>query len=171
MSQPSAALAASRLILRALIVLNLVCAVLFALLLLLSAFYEDRVLAALQGNEIGPPADVLGASRLVLAIALATVPFAHLLLSRLRAIVESVRAGAPFVADNARRLKAIAWLLLVLQLIDLAYGILVMSLAPMTDELDWSFSLTGWLAVLLLFVLAGVFREGTRMSEDLEGTI
>ena len=32
-------------------------------------------------------------------------------------------------------------------------------------------SVTGLLAVLLLFVLAEVFREGTQMREDLEGTV
>ena len=36
---------------------------------------------------------------------------------------------------------------------------------------DWSFSLTPWLAVVLLFVLARVFDEGTRMRDDLEGTV
>ena len=38
-------------------------------------------------------------------------------------------------------------------------------------DLDWSFSVTGWLAVLLLFVLARVFDHGTRMRDDLEGTV
>jgi hypothetical protein len=31
--------------------------------------------------------------------------------------------------------------------------------------------ITGWLAILMLFVLAQVFLEGTRMREDLEGTV
>jgi hypothetical protein len=30
---------------------------------------------------------------------------------------------------------------------------------------------TRWLAVLLLFVLARVFEQGTRMREDLAGTV
>ena len=38
-------------------------------------------------------------------------------------------------------------------------------------HLDAGFSITGWLAVLLTFLLTGVFAEGTRMREDLEGTI
>jgi hypothetical protein len=38
-------------------------------------------------------------------------------------------------------------------------------------DIDWSFSIAGWLAVLLLFVLARVFEHGTRMREDLEGTV
>ena len=33
------------------------------------------------------------------------------------------------------------------------------------------FSINGWLAVLLTFVLARVFAEATRMREDLEGTV
>ena len=31
--------------------------------------------------------------------------------------------------------------------------------------------MTGWLAVLLLFVLARVFNHGTRIRDDLEGTV
>jgi hypothetical protein len=38
-------------------------------------------------------------------------------------------------------------------------------------DIDWNFSVTPWLAVLLCFVLARVFEEGTRMREDLEGTV
>ena len=33
------------------------------------------------------------------------------------------------------------------------------------------FSINGWLAVLLTFLLARVFAEGTLMREDLEGTV
>jgi len=35
----------------------------------------------------------------------------------------------------------------------------------------YDFSLTPWLAVLLLFVLARVFEQGAHMREDLEGTV
>jgi hypothetical protein len=38
-------------------------------------------------------------------------------------------------------------------------------------HLDAGFSVSGWLAVILTFVLARVFAEGTLMREDLEGTI
>jgi hypothetical protein len=34
-----------------------------------------------------------------------------------------------------------------------------------------AFSFAPWLAVLLLFVLAGVFAHGARMRADLEGTV
>jgi hypothetical protein len=38
-------------------------------------------------------------------------------------------------------------------------------------HLDAGFSPGGWLAVILTFVLARVFAEGTLMREDLEGTV
>jgi len=38
-------------------------------------------------------------------------------------------------------------------------------------DLDAGFSINGWLAVLLTFVLARVFAEGALMREDLEGTV
>ena len=38
-------------------------------------------------------------------------------------------------------------------------------------HIDWSFSFTPWVAVLLLFVLARVFEHGARMRADLEGTV
>ena len=38
-------------------------------------------------------------------------------------------------------------------------------------HLDAGFSPSGWLAVILAFVLARVFAEGALMREDLEGTI
>jgi hypothetical protein len=38
-------------------------------------------------------------------------------------------------------------------------------------RLDAGFSTNGWLAVLLTFLLASVFAAGTRMRDDLEGTV
>ena len=38
-------------------------------------------------------------------------------------------------------------------------------------HLDAGFSINGWLAVLLTFLLARVFAEGAHMREELEGTV
>ena len=38
-------------------------------------------------------------------------------------------------------------------------------------HLDAGFSISGWLAVLLTFVLARVFAQGALMREDLEATV
>jgi hypothetical protein len=39
------------------------------------------------------------------------------------------------------------------------------------SNVDWEFSANGWLGVVLVFVLARVFEEGTRMRQDLESMI
>jgi hypothetical protein len=92
---------------------------------------------------------------------------------RLLAMVETVRAGDPFVAANAYRLQAIAWLILALQLISMTIAGIgrVISTEEHPFHLDAGFSANGWLAVVLCFVLARVFAEGTLMREDLEGTV
>jgi hypothetical protein len=88
-------------------------------------------------------------------------------------MVETVRAGDPFVAANASRLQAIAWALLALQLLSLVIGAIGNSVSTPAHpvNLDAGFSISGWLAVLLTFLLARVFAEGTLMREDLEGTV
>ena len=95
------------------------------------------------------------------------------ILRRLQAMVETVRQGDPFVAANAHRLHAIAWLLLGLQLLSLTIAVIgrMISTPEHPLHLDAGFSAAGWLAVILTFVLARVFAEGTLMREDLEGTI
>ena len=84
-----------------------------------------------------------------------------------------MRAGDPFVAANASRLQAIAWTLFTLQLLSIVIGAIAESVStpahPMS--LDAGFSINGWLAVLLTFLLARVFVEGTRMRDDLKGTV
>ena len=116
---------------------------------------------------------VMNGMRIIAALGVATIPLNHAILKRLLAMVETVRAGDPFVAANAYRLNAIAWVLLALQLISLAIAAIakLISTAEHPFELDAGFSVNGWLAVILSFVLARVFAEGTLMREDLEGTI
>ncbi|HWT12424.1 MAG TPA: hypothetical protein VN231_06700 [Allosphingosinicella sp.] len=68
-------------------------------------------------------------------------------------------------------MKTIAWCQLGIQLFDLACGVMVAVMNAAGSNMDWSFSATGWVAVVLLFVLARVFEEGTRIRADLEAMI
>jgi hypothetical protein len=70
-------------------------------------------------------------------------------------------------------LQTVAWALLALQLLSLVIGAIgrAVSSAAHPLDLDAGFSINGWLAVLLTFLLARVFAEGSRMRDDLEGTV
>ena len=109
----------------------------------------------------------------IAVLGLAAVPLNDAALKRLLAIVETVRAGDPFVAANAHRLQAIAWVLLGLQLLSLTIGTIADAVSTPAHpvHVDAGFSISGWLAVLLTFLLARVFAEGTLMRDDLEGTV
>ena len=68
--------------------------------------------------------------------------------------------------------QTIAWCVLVSQLLHLTYGMLAAAVNAAGSNVEWKFGgLTGWLAVVLLFVLARVFEEGTHMREDLKTMI
>ncbi len=113
------------------------------------------------------------ALRTIAVIGIVGAAIVHTILRRLLAIVDSVRDGDPFVADNAVRLREIAWRVLVLELLRLAVHAIAETVlfAGNKIQLGATISFTPWLAVLLLFVLAGVFAQGTRMRADLEGTV
>ena len=67
----------------------------------------------------------------------------------------------------------IAWVLLALNLLSMVIGGIAKTVSSPAHpvHLEAGFSINGWLAVLLTFVLARVFAEGALMREDLEGTV
>jgi hypothetical protein len=174
MSKPgsSAALPIAHVVLRTLIVLNWLYGAAIATLLV--AMPTRRWIMSALDLSPSPEADqVIMALRAIAVLGLVAVPLNYLVLRRLLAIVETVRAGDPFVAANASRLQAIAWSLLALQFLSLAIGAIAKAVSTPAHplHLQAGFSISGWLAVLLTFLLARVFAEGTLMREDLEGTV
>lgn len=164
------ALAVSRKVLRVVIKLNLLMGVLILALLIASLVAEGPVMGALGAK---PSSTLYLGMRLIMVIGIFSVPLAHVVLTRLLEIVETVRLGDPFVAENAARLETIAWVVLGLELLHFAVGAIASAASSAAHplDIDWNFSVTRWLAVLLLFVLARVFEQGTRMREDLQGTV
>ena len=168
----SAALPIAYVALRLLIIFNwLMGAAILALLLVMPN--EQWIMSAFKIDP-SPDADrlVMGL-RAVAVLGLVTIPLNHAVLKRLLAMVRSVRAGDPFIAANAYRLQVIARVLLALQLLSLVIGAIGKSVSTPAHpvHLDAGFSTSGWLAVLLTFILARIFAEGTLMREDLEGTV
>jgi hypothetical protein len=167
------ALPAARRLLTALLYLNGVYGLAILGLLLASVVVPGPLFEGLGVRPANGRHSLELGMRLIMVIGIASVPLAYVILSRLRAIVDTVRDGDPFVATNAARLQTIAWAYLGLELLHLAVGVVAVGAGSPAQPLDvnWHFSLTPWVAVLLLFVLARVFDRGARMRADLEGTV
>lgn len=175
MSNPtssSAALPIAHVVLRILIVLNwLGGAAILALLVVMPN--EQWIMSAFKLSPSPEAERLVMGLRAIAVLGLAAIPLNHAILKRLLAIVETVRGGDPFIAANASRLQAIAWALLALNILSIVIGAIAKTVSTPAYPLhiNAGFSINGWLAVLLTFLLARVFAEGALMREDLEGTV
>lgn len=167
----SAALPIAYVLLRLIIVLNWLIGA--AILLLLVAMPNERwIMSALDLVPSPEASRIVMGLRAIAVVGLVTIPINHAILARLVAMVVTVRVGDPFVPANARRLYIIAWALLALQLLGLLIGAIAKAIEIAANPLDFGgLSITGWIAVLLTFVLARVFAEGTIMRDELDGTV
>ena len=158
----SAALPIAYVLLRILIVLNWFFAACVLALLAFTFINEAWTMRALGVAGMSDAQRVMWAMRGIAALGVAAAPLNYMILKRLLAMVETVRAGDPFVAANAYRLHAIAWLMVALQLISMTIGGIgkAISTAEHPFHLDAGFSVNSWLAIILTFVLARVFEEG-----------
>jgi len=118
------------------------------------------------------PSMIMGL-RAIAALGLIAIPLNDAVLRRLLAMIDTVRSGDPFVAANAARLQSIAWTLLALQVLSVVIGGIGKAISTPAHplHLDAGFSTSGWLAVLMTFILARVFAAGAVMREDLAGTV
>ena len=167
-----AALPIAYVVLRILIVVNwMMFVVILALLVVMPN--EQWIMSAFKLSPSPEAERLVMGLRAIAVLGLAAIPLNYVVLKRLLAIVETVRAGDPFVAANASRLQSIAWALLTLQLLSLVIGAIARTVSTPAHplHLNAGFSINGWLAVLLTFLLARVFAEGALMREDLEGTV
>ncbi len=115
---------------------------------------------------------VLGIAALLLLVVGSTVAI-FLFLRRLLWIIASVGQGDPFIPENADRLQQMAWISVILQVLAIVIGTMGAWVEYQMEEvtIDASFSPMGILTILLLFILARVFRKGTEMRDELEGTV
>lgn len=123
-------------------------------------------------NRFPDPATGRLAIAAVFGIVVLVAPCVHAIFTRLTALIGTAINGRPFVPENVGHLRTIGWALLAIQLLDLALG----GVAGFVDRttgiaFGWSPSLTGWLAVLLVFVLARVFATGAEMQDEVEATV
>jgi len=110
--------------------------------------------------------------RWLMLVGLLAVAATQVILHFLGTMASSLASDDPFIGQNAFRLRAIGCAMLALQGLDFPV-ILIRHYAPGLGDAvpNTGISPAGWLAVLLVFVLAVIFEKGTAMRNYLEETI
>jgi hypothetical protein len=112
---------------------------------------------------------MMAAGLLSFAVLLGVFQF---IINRLRRVFQTLTAGDPFEPGNVKRLRAIGFALAALEV--LSYCMRLVSEWAFQEDVEsvrYSPNLTAWFAVLVVFVLAEVFREGARLRREAELTI
>jgi hypothetical protein len=96
------------------------------------------------------------------------------ILNRIRRIMETLVRGDPFHPANVARLRWVGAAMIGLEAAAWGLRALLEAVGPRgvaSRAGDGWFNPTAWFAVLVVFVLAEVFREGARLRRDSELTI
>ena len=125
-------------------------------------------LDALHGGGLEPQRPVALA---LLALA-AYVAGLVVVFNRLRRVFATLTLGDPFHPDNVGRLRVIGLALIGLELMGYLLRMILAFVFPArVSDGAASLNLTAWFAILVVFVLAEVFREGARLRREAELTI
>lgn len=142
----------------------------------LLTFARGKVVANLAAA--GAPDGTFVALVAMLGLAWLTLSLCMLFVRSLRGVVDSVDRGDPFEPANGIRLTRMAWYALGVQGCQFAIGPILTAYGRYASALGGDgyapgsdASLTALALAVTLFILARVFRKGTEMREDLEGTV
>jgi hypothetical protein len=150
----------------------------FALWIALGLLLVAALLALLLPSDLpiwgrieshGAHGAMLSGGLLAFALYVAVVLF---IIERVRRIFTTLTVGDPFHPGNVARLRSIGFGLAALELIN--YAVNLVTGWVFRDEfrtVRFPFNPTAWFAVLVVFVLAEVFREGARLRSEAELTI
>lgn len=99
-----------------------------------------------------------------------------IIVGRLRRLFDGFSSGEPFRRENAQHLRVIWIAMLVMEVARYALmalaGVLITVFEPNVQaNVSVSVNITTWASILILIVLAEVFREGARLKEEQELTI
>ncbi|HYE47766.1 MAG TPA: DUF2975 domain-containing protein [Caulobacter sp.] len=120
------------------------------------------------GEEPGQVGPMLAAALFAGALYMGGV---LLIVGNLRRIFQTLTAGDPFHPDNVGRLRFIGLVLAGLELGRWVFWGSITMLLPNVNQANGNLSLTTWFSVMVVFVLAEVFREGARLRREAELTI
>jgi len=165
-------------------VLSTVVTVIFWLAIVLGVFLfiilGIGLLGSLNGGEIDLPlvearADGVPTGRIVAAL-IGLVVFAPgiaYVCAQLRRILSTLAEGDPFLPENAPRLTRIAVAIGLIEAIRMATVLVLAATVDLGEGYVASINinLAVWGAVIVLLILAQVFKEGTRLREEEKMTI
>ncbi len=164
--------------------LSTVVTVIFWLAIVLGGFLflilSIGLIGSLNGGEIALPlvearADGVPAGRLVAELVglLVFAPGIAYICAQLRRILSTLAEGDPFLPENAPRLTRIAIAIAAIEIIRMC-SVLVLAATVDLGEgyvANININLAVWGAVIVLLILAQVFKEGTRLREEEKMTI
>jgi hypothetical protein len=146
---------------------------LLAIIAILLSFNPEFIKGtiAITGDEAREFETTGGAMAAALAAAGLYIGGVLIIVGRLRRIFSTLTAGDPFHPDNVRRLRFIGLVLAGLELGRYVFWGVSAGLLDGVNAEKQGLSLTTWFSVLVVFVLAEVFREGARLRREAELTI
>ncbi len=142
--------------------------------LLLQPFSGFLVKADLDAlRSAGVPAGRVRPAALSLAI-LAVAAYAGglvVVFGHLRRVFATLTLGDPFHPENVARLRIIGLALIGLEVVSYLLRLALALAIPGRVVAGVTLNLTAWFAILVVFVLAEVFREGARLRREAELTV
>ena len=120
---------------------------------------------ALRDGATDPDGNYELTGRLTLLGAFLACGFTWWIINRLRRILLSVNQGDAFEFANVKRLQAVGFGLLGIQLTALMLSIVAPQAIGQSGS-DYDFDLGSWLGILVVFILAEVFRQGSAMRDE-----
>ncbi len=136
------------------------------------SLFGDHLIVEVSPSELN---EITGAVVVVIGIIIVSLGLMYDFVTRLAQIIDTVGLGDPFTLANAARLKRMAWLAIIVQLLGIPATLLGSWLKPQLDsdsfQISSDVSLTGFGLAIVLFILARVFLKGAEMRDELEGTV
>ena len=120
---------------------------------------------ALRDGATDPDGNYELTGRLTLLGAFLACGFTWWIINRLRRILLSVNQGDAFEFANVKRLQAVGFGLVGIQLTALMLSIVAPQAIGQSAS-DYDFDLGSWLGILVVFILAEVFRQGSAMRDE-----
>ena len=136
-------------------------------------FWDEAAAEIIKEHPAAKTNGLLPAIVMAIGLGGAVVVLAMNFVRKLLQIIRTVADGDPFDGDNADRLQMMAWLSLAIQIVGVVLGGIAHWISKAIKEVDIHFDgeLTSIILILLLFILARVFRRGAEMRSELEGTV